>query len=203
MIDKNPIDVGKFKGNRRAKGEDFFSTPYQAIFPIISYIPDHVNVIWECTAGDGQITRTLRKSGYQVIQTDINTSRQKTGEVLELDFLLDKPNFEFDAIIFNPPFSYKTEFLQKAIEYNKFFMFICPITILETKTRSKLYNENSLSIINLSNRIGYNGSYEKKPFFHSIWTLNDGQSKIYYENLDNYCNDINQTKFSILKEENQ
>jgi len=188
------IDVGKFKGNRREKGEDFFATPFQAILPIINYIPKEIKTIWEPTAGSGQITKVLRKNGFEVIQTDINTSRQIEGEIQFLDFLKDKPKFHFDAIIFNPPFSYKTEFLEMALSYGKFFMFICPITILETKNRSSLYYQNKLSIINLSNRIGYVGTYDKKPFFHSIWTLNDGLSKIHYENLDEYSNDLFQEK---------
>lgn len=198
MIDsRKPIDVGKFKGNRRKKGEDFFATSFNAIFPILNYIPNTVKTIWEPTAGTGNITKVLKKNGYEVIQTDINTSRQEIGKVQYLDFLQDTPNFEFDAIIFNPPFSYKTEFLEKAISFNKFFMFISPLTILETKKRSLIYYNNKLSIINLSNRVGYEGQYEKKPFFHSIWTLNDGLSTIHYEDLSNYPLSINQTQLNL------
>ena len=191
------------KGNRREKGEDFFSTPPEAVLPILSYIPSNVKVIWECTAGDGAITNILRKAGYTVIQTDINSGRQNEGEVKVLDFLQDKPDFHFDAIIFNPPFSYKTEFLKKAISYEKFFMFICPITILETKTRSKLYYQNKLSIINLSNRVGYSGNYAKKPFFHSIWTLNDSRSRIYFEDLEKYPKSIDQRTLNDFIEEDE
>ena len=194
---RKPIDIGKFKGNRREKGEDFFATSFNAIFPILKYIPSHVKTIWEPTAGTGNITRVLRKEGYRVIQTDINTTRQKNGEVLKLDFLQDKPKFEFDAIIFNPPFSYKTEFLQKALSYEKFFMFICPITIIETRKRSLIYSKNNLSIINLSNRVGYEGNYDSKPFFHSIWTLNDGLSKIHFEDLNQYPSTLEQTQLKI------
>jgi len=194
---KKAIDVGKWEGNRREKGEDFFATSYNAIFPILKYIPSYVKTIWEPTAGSGNITRILKKNGYRVIQTDINTTRQKKGEVQFLDFLQDEPQFEFDAIIFNPPFSYKTEFLERAISLNKFFMFICPITILETKKRSLIYFNSKLSIINLSNRVGYEGNYDKKPFFHSIWTLNDGLSTIHFENLSKYPNSINQTQLDL------
>lgn len=194
---RKSIDVGKFKGNRREKGEDFFATSFNAIFPILNYIPSYVKTIWEPTAGTGNISKVLRREGYEVIQTDINTSRQKDGEVIYLDFLQDIPNFDFDAIIFNPPFSYKTEFLQKAISYNKFFIFICPLTILETRKRSLIYSKNKLSIINLSNRVGYEGNYDSKPFFHSIWTLNDGLSNIHFEDLNNYPTTLEQTQLKI------
>ena len=72
---------------------------------------------------------------------------------------------------------------KKAIEYKKPFLFICPITIMETKKRSKMFADNKLSVINLNNRTNYIGEKGKKVFFHSIWVLNDGQSKIYYEEI--------------------
>lgn len=197
------IDASKWKGNRREKGEDFFATPHQAILPIIKYIPDNVEVIWEPTAGSGNITKTLEEAGYKVIQTDINTTRQKKGLVDKLDFLQDEPNFHFDAIIFNPPFSYKTEFLEKALTFNKFICFVCPITILETKTRWKMFKENSLSIINLSNRIGYEGKYGRKPFFHSVWVINDNKSSIHFEDLDDYVDSLEQKTIKQFSKEEE
>lgn len=173
-------DPHKWKGNRREQGEDFFQTPIHAVKPILSYIPPGVKTIWECTSGLNAITDVLRDAGYNVITTDINP---RLDSISKLDFLHDAPDFEFDAIIFNPPFSFKTEFLQKVLTYDKWFCFICPITILETKTRSKLFEEYNLSIINLSNRVSYLGKYGKKPFFHSVWVMNDNKSRIYYEEV--------------------
>ena len=166
----------KWKGNRREIGKDFYETPESSVKPILKYIPENVRV-WEPTNGMNGLSKHLKNT---VIKTD---KYPQTDDTREFDFLVDKPDFDFDFIFFNPPFSLKTEFLKKAIEYKKPFLFICPITIIETKTRSKIFADNKLSIINLNNRTNYIGEKGKKVFFHSVWVLNDGQSKIYYEEL--------------------
>ena len=171
------MEVNKWKGNRREIGEDFFETPENSIIPIKKYVPNNV-ILWEPTNGKDGISKHF--PNHVIIKTD---KYPKTDDTKEFDFLTDEPDFEFDFLIFNPPFSLKTDFLKKALSYNKPFLFICPITILETRKRSEMFYENKLSIINLSNRTNYTGKYEKKVFCHSVWVLNDGQSKIYYEKI--------------------
>jgi len=170
----------KWAGNRRAQGEDFFQTPEYAIKPILKYIPKGVKVILEPTAGLNAISEVLRAAGFEVISTDINP---RLESIRYLDFLNEVPGFDYDMLIFNPPFSFKNEFMNKAIETGKPFMFICPVNILETATRSRLFEKHKLSIINLSNRINYVGKYEKKPYFHSVWVINDGLGQIHFEEV--------------------
>lgn len=171
------MEVNKWKGNRREIGEDFFETPENSVIPIKKYVPSNV-ILWECTNGKDGISKHF--PNHVIIKTD---KYPKTEDTRKFDFLNDVPDFEFDFLIFNPPFSLKTEFLEKALSYKKPFLFICPITILETQKRSQMFYDNKLSIINLSNRTNYLGKSGNKVFFHSIWVLNDGQSKIYYEKI--------------------
>ena len=172
--------MSKWAGNRRAQGEDFFQTPEYAIKPILKYIPQGVKVIFEPTAGLDSISKVLRAAGFEVIGSDINP---RLESIRYIDFLNDEINFDYDMLIFNPPFSFKNEFLQKALSMKKPFMFICPVNILETATRARLFSKHKLSIINLSNRINYIGKYEKKPFFHSVWVINDGLGQIHFEEV--------------------
>lgn len=124
-------EVSKWKGNRREIGEDFFETPRHAIIPIKKYIPENVKTIWECTHGKGAITSLLQEWGYNVIKTD---KFPKTDDTIQHDFLTND-FVECDMLIFNPPFSLKTQFLKRACESGKPFLFICPVTIIETATR--------------------------------------------------------------------
>ena len=90
---------------------DELYTPEYAIKPLIKYLPKNIK-IWECTDfGSSNITKVLKENGYQVITTHKDN----------FDFLTDKPNFDFDMIITNPPYSLKDEFLKKCYEYNKLF----------------------------------------------------------------------------------
>lgn len=164
----------KWKGNRREIGQDFFQTPRHAILPIHPYIPDGVNTIWECTNGSGSISSILEE---WVIKTD---KYPKSDDTITADFLTcDVP--ECDMIIYNPPFCLKTEFLKRACEIGKPFLFICPVTILEINKRFNLYKEHELSILNLPNRVDYT-NIAAKVWFHSIWTLKhpDYKNQILY-----------------------
>jgi len=174
-------EVNKWKGNRREIGEDFFETPVHAINPILKYIPNGVKTIWEPTYGKGAIGNVLEDQGYNVIKTD---KFPKTDDTSKFDFLTDMMEDDYDMLIFNPPFSLKTQFLQKVVALNKPFMFICPTSIMETATRSALINKHQISIINLSNRINYVGKKGNKVFFPSVWVLGDNKGKLYYAEVN-------------------
>jgi len=48
---------------------------------------------------------------------------QRTHINRGFDFLKDEPDFDFDIIITNPPYSLKTEFFKKSIRNRKTFLF--------------------------------------------------------------------------------
>lgn len=170
--------VNKWKGNRREIGEDFFQTPREAFLPVRPYIPEGVRTILEPTYGQGAIGKILEEWGYTVIKRDLYP---KTEDTVKADFLTDEIP-ECDMIIFNPPFSLKTEFLKRVCETGKPFLFICPITIMETQKRFNLFRDYELSVLNLPNRINYVGKLGAKCWFHSIWVLRhpDHKNKILY-----------------------
>lgn len=172
-------DPCKWKGNRREIGEDFFETPTSSIIPVLKYIPKDIKIVWEPTNGKDGLSKHLTQ--YEVVKTD---KYPKTDDSREFDFLVDTPDFEYDFIMFNPPFSLKTQFLKRAIELGKPFLFICPVTIIETAKRSQMFHDKQLSIINLSNRTNYISSKGKKVWFHSVWVLDDGLGKIHYEHVN-------------------
>lgn len=100
---------------------DEIYTPEIALIPLLKYLPKNIK-IWECTDfGESNITKVLKEHGYDVISTHKSN----------FDFLSDKPTFDFDVIITNPPYSLKDEFIKKCYEYNKPFALLLPITALE------------------------------------------------------------------------
>ena len=122
---------------------DELYTPCNAITPLLEYI-DKSLVVWECTDfGESNITKMLKDNGNKVISTHIN----------KFNFLTDKPNFEFDIIITNPPYSLKNEFLNKCYEYNKPFCLLLPITALESVERGKMFRDYSIEVLVLDKRI--------------------------------------------------
>lgn len=137
---------------------DEFYTPEEAVIPLLKYLPKNL-IIWECTDyGESKITSVLRSHGYKVI-----TTHKKT-----FDFLTDKPDFEFDMIITNPPYSLKDDFLERCYQYGKPFALLLPITALEGVNRGGLYRKYGLQLIVLDRRLNYMKS-KKSNWFNTSW----------------------------------
>ena len=188
------MQVNKWKGNRREIGEDFFETPRSAILPIRKYIPDGVKTILEPTHGKGAISDLLQEWGYTVIKQD---KYPKTDDTTQADFLTDDIP-DCDMIVFNPPFSLKSEFLARACESGKPFLFICPLTVMETRTRFQLSQKHKLSVLNLPNRTNFMSGV-KKVWFHSVWTMKHPKykNKILYADVPELPETVAQLKVKL------
>lgn len=137
---------------------DELYTPSYAVIPLLKHIPKN-KIIWECTDyGASNITKELKKAGYKVISTHISN----------FNFLKDAPEFTFDIIITNPPYSLKDEFIKKCYEYKKPFALLLPITALEGVNRGKLFREYGIQLIVLDRRVNYMKN-KKTNWFNTSW----------------------------------
>lgn len=151
---------------QQEKNDELY-TPDEAINPILKYL-DKSKTYWECCdigererERESNITKILKENGFKVVSTSKN----------ELDFLKDKPNFEFDVIITNPPYSNKNEFIKKCYEYEKPFLLLLPLTALEGKERNELYEKYGIELIVLNKRINFMKS-KKNVWFNTSWFCN-------------------------------
>jgi len=143
---------------KREKFDELY-TPEEAVYPLLPYIPKGWR-IWECTdLGNSNITKVFKEQGYDVISTHINGG---------FDFLQDEPNFEFDVIITNPPYSLKNQFLKRAYELEKPFAFLLPITTLEGKFRGWLFRKYGVEILVLDKRINFLRN-KRNVWYHTSW----------------------------------
>lgn len=144
---------------------DELYTPKEAIECILPYIPDTVKIIWECTAiENSEIVTVLKANGFEVIKSHI-----KDG----LDFFEYEPQ-HYDLIITNPPYSLKDQFLKRAFELDKPFMMLLPITTLEGKKRSEMFQQHNVQVLIPSKRFNFikekKGSWFQTSWF--TWKLN-------------------------------
>lgn len=157
---------------------DNIYTPDYAVYPLLKYLPKPPLKIWECCDfGGSRITYVLKENGYEVVSTDIVTG---------FDFLKDEPNFDFDMIVTNPPYSLKNDFLKKCYEYNKPFALLLPLTTLEGIERGKMFKENGINVIVLDKRINF-VNQKKNNWFNTswfIWEPNKENNKIIFEHLE-------------------
>lgn len=97
---------------------DVFLTPFYATDLIVPFIPKSVKKIWECASGELKlISKRLEHWGYKVYSTDL---------LFGQNFLEYEPEFEFDCIITNTPFSIKSKFYQRCIQHGKPFGLLLP-----------------------------------------------------------------------------
>lgn len=129
---------------KNIKNDELY-TPKYAIKPLLKYLPKNIK-IRECTDyGSSNITKILKENEFEVIKTHKDN----------FDFLNDKPDFEFDMIITNPPYSLKDEFIKKCYEYNKPFCLLLPITSLEGIERGKMFRKNGIELLVFDRRCNF------------------------------------------------
>jgi hypothetical protein len=138
---------------------DHFDTPDYAIEPLLKYIMPEWTV-WEPTdtVGKSRITALLRNNGNRVISTGI----------AELDFILGKPDFDFDCIVTNPPYSVKNDFIFQCMEWRKPFALLMPLTALEGVRRGSMYRSmgRDFGVLVLDRRVEFTGG---SVWFNTSW----------------------------------
>jgi len=139
------------------KKHDHFDTPAYAVEPLLKFIKPEW-VIWEPTdtTGNSEITRVLREHGNKVI----STSKEN------FNFLTDKPDFEFDCIITNPPYTLKDEFIKKCYQHSKRWAMLMPLTALEGKRRGNWYRDHGVQLLVFDGRVEFTGG---ACWFNTSW----------------------------------
>jgi hypothetical protein len=98
-----------------------YSTPPEAVAPLIPYLKNKgIRTIWEPAAGDGFLARYLSREGFNVIATDLSQG---------IDFLNTNLTTLYDAIVTNPPFNKRADFLRRSYCLGKPFCLLMPLMI--------------------------------------------------------------------------
>lgn len=88
-------------------------------------------------------------------------------------FKLKKANVDY--IISNPPYSVKTEVIEKLFELNvPFAMLVGVVGLFESKKRFEMFRSNKFEIMYLNKRVSYFKNYEEQkpslnPPFSSVY----------------------------------
>lgn len=165
----------------RSSNYDRCQTPGYALDPLLPYLPKDW-YIWECAAGRGNLVSTLQYYGYTVTGTDIEWD--------DMDFFQCGPEFVpyYDAIVTNPPYSVKYQWLAHCYELGKPFALLMPVEMIGTKTGARLFDKYGIEIIYPTPRInffmpeaGYTGNGAQFPTAWYCWKLGIGQEKTFVD----------------------
>lgn len=144
---------------------DEFYTPLYAVLPIEKYLSKASTIWCPFDTEDSNFVKYFKGCGYSVIATHLENG---------VDFF----NCEIplcDYIISNPPYSLKTEVLQRLFDIGKpFAMLVGVVGLFESQIRFDLFKNNEFEIMYLNRRVAYFKDYrEQKP------SLNPPFSSIY------------------------
>lgn len=155
--------MSKLERIKNASLYDELYTPVEAVKIILPYVKQFKSVWCPADTVDSNIVKEVSKEAYATTHSHI-----KDG----VDFLTDIPDYVFDVIITNPPYSLKDEFIKKCIDYNKPFMLLLPTTALEGKRRNKLWSSlDNFQIIVPNKRFQFMDN-KKANWFHTSWFCN-------------------------------
>ncbi len=107
----------------KIRNDEYYTT--EGVVKVILPYLKPKSTVWCCAdKEESNYVKVLREQGHKVIYTHI-----ETGE----DFLTYEPDFEFDYIITNPPYSIRKQFYIKVLEYNKPYALLLPLVSLALK----------------------------------------------------------------------
>ena len=136
----------------RTKSDEYY-TPPNALEPLLDLIPRN-KTIWEPTDTSGHISNFFIERGYTVLSSS--------------DDFFSHTVSPGDVIVTNPPYSKKTQFLQRCYELGKPFALLMPITALEGSQRQDLYKLYGIKLILFNKRISFIES-KSGPWFATAW----------------------------------
>lgn len=154
---------------------DDFQTDPAVLAPLYPHLKRlGFKTIWECAAGKGMLADDLEANGYRTMRSDILTGqdflkwepgpiecalcggsgcgRADNGDSCACGWCQGWGDVTYDAIITNPPYKPKDEFLARAYALGSPFAFLLPFAALEGRKRQALYRQHGLEVVVLPKR---------------------------------------------------
>ena len=152
-----------------SKNDEFY-TPYYAVEPLIKYLKPDTTVWCPFDTEDSLFVKVLKREGHQVLNSHINEGK---------DFFEYIPLVEYDYIISNPPYSLKTEVLEKLFKMDKpFAMLVGVAGLFESQKRFEMFRDNDWEIMYFNRRVSFmkdftSGKTALNPPFSSVYITHD------------------------------
>jgi hypothetical protein len=138
--------VGSSRSNGEREKDDFYPTPSYAVDELLKREIFKGN-IWECACGEGDISKTLIKSNYNVKSTDLIDRGYGEGNINFLEKGLFNSFEKQDNIITNPPYKYALDFVLQAKKLSKYKIAMFLKTVfLESEKRKKMFQDKEFPL---------------------------------------------------------
>lgn len=167
-----------------SKNDEFY-TPYYAVKPILKHLRPNSKIWCPFDTKDSLFVKILERQGHSVV----NTSLLNGQDFFEI---ADSEIADWcDYIVSNPPYSLKTEVLDKLFEIEKpFAMLLGCVGLFESQRRFEMFRDNDFELLIMNRRVDYFKDYEeskpsKNPPFSSWYVCSKVlNKKIIFEEIN-------------------
>jgi hypothetical protein len=170
------FDSGKLMYSEGNNDECY--TPAYGVTPILKYIPKDAKVWCPFDTKESEFVKQIGAQNL-VISTHISTGQ---------DFLTYTPNFEWDVIVSNPPFTNKRKFFERALSFEKPFALIMTNTWLNDSAPKQLFKDKDLQLLMFDKRMKFHSPdgrpNDKITFSSSYYCWNFLPKQIIMEELN-------------------
>ena len=173
IMNKTIKTYSKFNSDRNGEANERYTRLIEArkLVRFLDCYDLKDKVIWcPFDTEKSNIVVALKEAGYKVIHT-----HKDNGQ----DFLNFSPDFQFDIMISNPPFSKRTKFFNKINSYNKPYIMLQPIMFFNNNSmiRDLIKDSKRYRFLFPNNNMGFltekGKEYEKTTMFYSFWLCKD------------------------------
>ena len=149
-----------------SKGFDRCNTPAYALDPLLPFIrPEWI--VWESAAGTGNLCEALAHHTQAIIGTDIHGTHADPPRNF-----FDWQPAAFDAIVTNPPYSIKFDWLERCYDLGKPFALLVPVETIGAKAAQTLMERHGCELLLLNRRVNFempNKGYGGSAQFPVLW----------------------------------
>lgn len=163
------------------KTQDEYYTPRYAVLPLLQYIKRGWTIWCPFDLEESNFVRVLSENGFNVVHSHIAEGK---------DFFTCEIPRNIDAIISNPPYSKKTEVLERLYAIGKPFAMVIGSPGIFESVRFDLFANHGVEIMVFDKRVSYFGregktSEKTSPGFSSWYIChNILPAKIVFQKLD-------------------
>lgn len=171
------LGASNHTGHDRAE-HDYYATEPKAIEELMK-VEKFNGSIWENCCGEGHLSETMIKAGYDVVSTDLVDRGYGKGNI---DFFKCNKSLA-DNIVTNPPYSKALEWTEHSLdllESGKKLALFLPIQFLESDKRARLFKTRPpVRVWVAANRLlcGMNGDFSAKDKDGNTLYNKDGTEK--------------------------
>ena len=163
--------------------DDEFYTPLYAVKPIFKYLNKGATIWCPFDTEDSYFVRYGKQQGFRVLHSHLGEGK---------DFFSISPKKEkINYIISNPPYSRRTEVLQRLFELDiPFGMLLGVVGLFESQSRFEMFRDNDFEIMYFNKRVSFFKDYQDEkpalnpPFSTGYVTHKILPQQIIFEEID-------------------